>query len=177
MQPARVLRHLATSARRTRALFTPAVRGAIEEAIGAAEQQHAGEIRFVIETALPWHLLWHGTTPRRRALALFAQLHIWDTEHNNGVLIYLLRADRAVEIIADRGINARVSEAEWQRVCREVEQEYRAGRYLEGSRAAVSGVARLLRAHFPKGGAQGDGHDNDRGNDRGNELPNQPILL
>jgi uncharacterized membrane protein len=165
MRLARVLRHLGASSRLTRTLFTPAVLGEIEAAIGAAETQHAGEIRFVIETALPWHLLWRDITPRQRALALFAQLHVWDTEHNNGVLIYLLRADRAVEIIADRGISARVSEAEWQRVCLEVEQQYRAGRYLEGSRAAVSGVARLLRQHFPAGGAQG------------NELPNQPVLL
>jgi uncharacterized membrane protein len=165
MQPARVFRHLFSSARRTRMRFTPEVLGAIETAIGAAEQQHAGEIRFVIETALPWHWLWRGITPRQRALDLFAQLHIWDTAHNNGVLIYVLRAERAVEIIADRGINAEVGEAEWQRVCREVEQHYGAGRYLEGSRAAVSGVARLLRQHFPAAGAEG------------NELPNQPILL
>jgi uncharacterized membrane protein len=165
MQPARLLRHLGARARRTRALFTPAVLGEIEAAIAAAEKQHAGEIRFAIETALPWHVLWRGMTPRQRALALFSALHIWDTEHNNGVLIYVLRADRAVEIIADRGINARVSEAEWQRVCREVEQHYGAGRYLEGSSAAVAGVARLLRQHFPAGAAQG------------NELPNQPILL
>jgi uncharacterized membrane protein len=177
MQLARVLRHLGSSARRTRGLFTPAVLGEIETGIRAAESLHAGEIRFVIETALPWHLLWRDLTPRQRALALFAELHIWDTEHNNGVLIYLLRADRAVEIIADRGINARVSEAEWQRVCREVEQEYRAGRYLEGSRAAVSGVAQLLRVHFPKGGGIGNARGNARGNDQGNELPNQPILL
>ena len=165
MRLARLFRHIGASSRRTRALFTPVVLGEIEASIGTAERQHAGEIRFVIETALPWHLLWHDITPRQRALALFAQLHIWDTEHNNGVLIYLLRADRAVEIIADRGISARVSETEWQRVCGEVERHYRAGRYLEGSRAAVSGVARLLRQHFPAGGAQGD------------ELPKQPILL
>jgi uncharacterized membrane protein len=92
-------------------------------------------------------------------------LHIWDTQLNNGVLIYVLRADRAVEIIADRGINARVSAQEWQQVCREVESHYRAGRYLEGSRAAVAGVARLLALHFP-----GE-------HPSGNELPNQPILL
>jgi len=165
MQLARVFRHLLSSARRTRMLFTPEVQKAIEMEIGAAEQQHVGEIRFVIETALPWHWLWRGITPRRRALDLFALLHIWDTAQNNGVLIYVLRAERAVEIIADRGISAAVSEAEWQRVCREVEQHYGAGRYLEGSRAAVSGVARLLRQHFPAALAQG------------NELPNQPILL
>jgi len=109
--------------------------------------------------------LWHGTSPRARALELFARLHIWDTQANNGVLIYVLRADRAVEIIADRGINERVNAAEWEQVCREVEAHYRAGRYAEGSRAAVAGVARLLAEHFPAARASG------------NELPNQPILL
>lgn len=158
-------RHLIASARRTRWLFTPEVLAQIEAAIGAAEARHAGEIRFVIETALPPHLIWHGVTARARALELFARLHIWDTQHNNGVLIYVLRADRAVEIIADRGINARVSAQEWELVCREVETNYRAGRYLEGSRVAVAGVARLLAQHFPAGRASG------------NELPNQPVLL
>ncbi len=117
----RLLRHLFATAARTRVLFPPTVRSQIETAIGAAEAQHAGEIRFVVETALPLAALWHNVTPRARALQVFAHLHIWDTHANNGVLIYVLRADRAVEIVADRGISARVSEAEWQAVCREVE--------------------------------------------------------
>jgi uncharacterized membrane protein len=165
MRLARVARHLSCSAWRTRSLFTPAVLADIEAAIGAAEAQHAGEIRFAIETALPLHLVWHGMSARARALELFARLHIWDTQANNGVLIYVLRADRAVEIIADRGISDRVSAAEWALVCREVETHYRAGRYAEGSRAAVAGVARLLALHFPAERSSG------------NELPNQPILL
>jgi uncharacterized membrane protein len=161
----RVLRHLFSSAARTRVLFSPAVLAQIEAAIGTAEAQHSGEIRFVVETALPLAALWHNVTPRTRALQVFSHLRIWDTHHNNGVLIYVLRADRAVEILADRGISARVSEAEWQAVCREVEAHYRAGRYGEGSCAAVAGVARLLGQHFPAGGSGT------------NELPNQPILL
>jgi uncharacterized membrane protein len=161
----RMLRHLFCSPARTRVLFSPAVLAQIEAAIGTAEAQHSGEIRFVIETALPLAALWHNVTPRARAAQVFAHLRIWDTHHNNGVLIYVLRADRAVEILADRGISARVSEAEWQAVCREVEAHYRAGRYGEGSSAAVAGVARLLGQHFPGGGSGA------------NELPNQPILL
>jgi len=161
----RALRHLTCSTRRTRALFAPSVLSEIEAAIGSCEAQHAGEIRFAIETSLPLPRIWHNVTPRQRALELFARFHIWDTEANNGVLIYVLRADRAVEIIADRGINARVSAAEWQRVCREVEAHYRAGRYAAGSQAAITGVAALLALHFPPGRSSG------------NELPNQPILL
>jgi len=160
-----MLRHLTCSARRTRILFNPSVLAEIERAITTAEAQHAGEIRFAIETALPLWALWRSMTPRQRAVELFARLHVWDTEANNGVLIYLLRADRAVEIIADRGIHARVGASEWERVCREVESHYRAGRYAEGSRAAVTGVAGLLALHFPSGRSSG------------NELPNQPILL
>jgi uncharacterized membrane protein len=165
MQIGRVMKHLISSPRGTRACFPPAVLTEIEAAITAAEAQHAGEIRFAVETALPWTSLWHEVSPRARAIELFAQLRIWDTQSNNGVLIYVLRADRAVEIIADRGINERVTAAEWESVCREVETHYRAGRYVEGSRAAVAGVARLLAQHFPAARATG------------NELPNQPILL
>jgi uncharacterized membrane protein len=161
----RLLRHLCTTAARTRVLFSPAVLAQIEAAIGAAEAQHSGEIRFAVETALPLAALWHNVTARARAVQVFAHLRIWDTHANNGVLIYVLRADRAVEILADRGISARVSEAEWQAVCREVETQYRAGRYGDGSSAAVAGVARLLGQHFPGGGSGA------------NELPNQPILL
>jgi uncharacterized membrane protein len=165
MQLGRTLRHLLTSARRTRAYFNATVLAEIEAAIGAAEAQHDGEIRFAIETALPWASLRHQLTPRARALEVFARLHVWDTQANNGVLIYVLRADRAVEIIADRGINERVTAAEWEAVCREVESHYQAGRYEAGSRAAVAGVARLLAQHFPAARSSG------------NELPNQPILL
>jgi uncharacterized membrane protein len=161
----RLFRHLFSTAARTRALFSPAVLAQIEAAIGSAEAQHSGEIRFVVETALPLTALWHNVTPRARALQVFAHLRVWDTHANNGVLIYVLRADRAVEILADRGISARVSEAEWQAVCREVEVHYRAGGYADGSSVAVAAVARLLGQHFPPGGSGS------------NELPNQPVLL
>ena len=98
-------------------------------------------------------------------MQLFGQLHVWDTHHNNGVLIYVLRADRALEIIADRGISAHVDNQEWEQLCREVEAQFRAGRSVEGALAAVAGVSRLLGQHFPADHAVA------------NELPNQPILL
>ncbi len=163
---ARLLRHLFSSRLRTRQVFSAVVLAEIERACAEAEQRHAGEIRFAIETALPMPAIWHGVTPRERALQVFAQLHVWDTTHNNGVLIYVLRADRAVEIIADRGISVRVNRSEWEGICRDVEALYRAGRYAEGSRAAVAGVGRLLARHFPPGPAGA-----------ANELPNQPVLL
>ena len=146
----------------------------IERECLAAEAHHAGEIRFAIETALPFAALWHGVTARARAVQLFAHLHLWDTPHNNGVLIYVLRADRAIEIIADRGISSHVMPEEWQAICRDVQTLYGQGRYAEGSRAAVAAVAALLIRHFPAGAPDSTAAP---GHAPGIELPIQPILL
>jgi hypothetical protein len=165
MEPARFLRHWWTGLRGAGRAFTADVRATIEREITAAEAQHAGEIRFAIEPALHLPLLWHGVSPRQRALAAFSSLGVWDTSANNGVLIYVLLADRAVEVVADRGIAARVSEAEWSSLCREIETHFRRADFDAGSQFAVRGVARLLALHFPPVGPHR------------NELPNQAILL
>jgi hypothetical protein len=165
MRTLRLLRHLATTRFSTRRRFGPPVRSAIAGAIKECESRHAGQIRFVVETALDLPELWHDLPPRQRALHLFGQLGVWDTAHNNGVLIYVLLADRAVEIIADRGISARVAQAEWGAVCRQMEHHYRAGRFLEGSVGGVLGVSAILGRHFP--GAR----------PAEPELPGQPVLL
>ena len=165
MKLRRLLRHLLTTRWSTRRHFTPAVRASIEQAVKECEARHAGEIRFVVETAFDLPELWHDLAPRRRALQLFGQLGVWDTAHNNGVMIYVLMADRVVEIVADRGIAARVTQAEWQAVCAQMQQHYRAGHYREGSLAGVAGVGALLGRHFP-----GQHHS-------AQELPDQPVLL
>ena len=165
MQWSRLLRHLFAARWQTRRRFTSAVLAQIEQAIREVEHLHAGEVRFAVETAYELDDLQAGLTPRQRALQVFGQLGVWDTAENNGVLIYLSMADRDVEIIADRGIAARVSQAEWDAVCREMEDHYRQRRFAEGSVAGVRGVGRLLSRHFPN-----------RGGDR-DELPNQAILL
>ena len=139
--------------------------GAIEQEIRAVEAQHAGEIRFAVESALDAPHLWRSTSPRQRALQIFAQLHVWDTAANNGVLIYVLLADRVVEIVADRGIAAHVKPQEWSAVCREMEQHFGEGRFLEGSRLGVRRIGELLARHFP--GKRGGGE----------ELPNQAVVL
>jgi len=161
----RLIRHLAATRFSTRRRFPPPVRAAIEQAIRECETRHAGEIRFVVETALDLPELWHGLAPRQRARQLFGQLGVWDTAENNGVLIYVNMADRVVEIIADRGIAARVPQPEWAAVCRQMEHHYREGRFREGSVAGIAGVGALLGRHFP-GQARG-----------GDELPDQPVLL
>jgi uncharacterized membrane protein len=165
MKLARLVRHVLTTRWSTRSHFPRNVRDAIEKAIGECEHRHGGEIRFVIETSFDVPELWHDLTPRTRALQIFGQFGVWDTAHNNGVLIYVLIADHDVEIVADRGIAQHISATEWAGVCREMEAHFRAGRFREGSVAGVEGVGALLGRHFP-----GRRHSD-------NELPNQPVLL
>jgi uncharacterized membrane protein len=160
-----LLRSLLTPGWVMRRRFTPAVLAEIEETIARAERHHAGEICFAVEHALDLADLRSGLTPRDRALEVFGLMRVWDTEGNNGVLVYVLYAERAVEIVADRGIAKRVPQADWETICRAVEQDFHAGAFREGSLKAVSEIARLLERHFPDAG--GDG----------NELPDQPLLL
>jgi uncharacterized membrane protein len=165
MKLERLLRHLLSTRFATRRHFPPPVRAAIEQAIKECEARHVGEIRFVVETAFDLPELWHDLAPRQRALQLFGRLGVWDTAHNNGVLVYVDLADRVVEIIADRGIAAHVPQAEWAAVCRQMEHHYREGRFREGSVVGILGVGALLGRHFP-------------GKPRGaDELPSQPVLL
>ena len=169
MPVGRLIRHAVATHWRTRMLFPVTTLDAIEKAIARAERTHAGEIRFAIETALaPLHII-NGTAPRARALEVFAHLRVWDTEHNNGVLIYVQVADRVVEIVADRGFEGRVSPAEWAAVCRLMEEHFRAGRFEAGSIAGVDAIGSLLTRHFPPNlKAASQSH---------NQLPDRPTLL
>ena len=167
MSLSRTLRHLCSTRAGTRRRFSDSVDAAIEAAIGDAEKRSSGEIRFAIETALDITELWTGVTPRARAEQVFSQLGVWDTELRNGVLIYVLMADRDVEIVADRGAAARISLTEWESVCRLIEGHFQAGRFEEGSVAGVGEVGRLLEREF-------SARDGTR---RRDELPNQPTLL
>jgi len=183
MQLARLVRHAAATHWRTRMLFPARSLDAIERAIGRAEQTHSGEIRFAIETALtPWHVL-SEVAPRARALEVFAHLRVWDTARNNGVLIYVLLADRTVEIVADRGFAGRVAQSEWEAVCRLMEEHFRVGRFEAGSIAGVDAIGTLLARHFPPGGAAPgpgaagiDTPDTTRPGSS-NQLPDRPTLL
>jgi len=159
-----MLRHLSATRAGTRRRFSDAVDAGIAAAIAAAEARSSAEIRFVIETALDIPELWAGVTPRERALQVFSQLRVWDTELRNGVLIYVLAADRDVEIVVDRAA-FRISPVEWEAACKLMEGHFRAGRFEEGAVAGVAAVGELLAREFPA-----------RGRDR-DELPNQPSLL
>jgi hypothetical protein len=159
----RLIRHVFASEFAVRRAFPPGALDAIERTITACEQRHGGEIRFTIEGALSASAICSGMTPRERALQVFAQLGVWDTAANNGVLIYLLFADRDIEIIADRGLNDRIDSRQWAAICQRMEQQLAAGNTGDACIEAIEAVSKLLAKHFPA-------RDRD-------EQPNRPVLL
>ncbi len=161
----RIGRHLVERPWRVRRIFPPKVLAGIEAAIKAGEATHSGQMRFVVEGALDGAPLFRNQSARARALDVFSRLRVWDTAHNNGVLIYLLLADRDFEIVADRGIDASVGAAGWEEICKAMEAEFRAGNFERGVLRGIEAVSRQLATHFPKQGAGG------------NELPDAPVVM
>jgi uncharacterized membrane protein len=161
----RIGKHLLEHRWRVRKVFPKQVLASIERAIKASEAIHSGQIRFVVEGALDGAPLLRNQPARDRALDVFSHLRIWDTAHNNGVLIYLLLADRDVEILADRGIDAKVDAKEWENICRAMEAEFGKGNFEAGVLKGIGAVSRHLAKHFPKHGAGA------------NELPDAPVVM
>lgn len=145
----RFLRHMFSAPWVVRKHFPMNALGNIEQAIAASEQTHAAQIRFVVEADLDIVHVLRGKTPRQRAIELFSQLGIWDTEQNNGVLIYLLLADRDVEIVADRGIHQLVGNATWEHICQQMEMRFSQGAFESGVLIGIQQISALLAQHFP----------------------------
>jgi len=164
-RPHRLLRHVVTDHLSVARAFTPAALDEIERAIVAGERTHRGQVCFAVEGALPPLRVLRKLTPRERALEVFGLLRVWDTEENAGVLIYLLLADRDVEIIADRGIDRRVDQGEWQAICTRMEAAFAQSRYGEGVVAGVTEISALLARHYPRTAGAA------------NELPDRPVVL
>ena len=160
----RLWRHLFTDRADVSRAFPPAELQRVEAAVAASERRHGGQICVAIEASLPLARVWQGITPRERALEAFGLLRVWDTERNDGVLVYLLLADRDVEIVADRGIDAKVGAAAWETICRGMEAAFRDARYTEGIEAGIAAIADLLVVHAP--GTRGP-----------NELSDRPVIL
>ena len=161
----RIVKHLLATPGQVKRAFPRAALDEIEQAIQASEAKHTGEIRFVVEGGLDGLPLFRDQSARERALDLFSQLRVWDTQDNSGLLIYLLMAERAVEIVADRGISAKVGPHEWSVICHDMETAFAGSRYVPGVVGGVQAVTRHLVKHFPADGRSG------------NELPDQPVLL
>jgi len=161
----RWLRHELTSKRTVhRALPAESLKN-LTQAIAESEKRHGGEIRLAVEAKIHAQLPWHHLSAQARALQVFSHLRVWDTENNNGVLIYLLFADRHVQIIADRAIDRRVGGEEWSRICRLMETLFSQGEFEEGLRLGIVEITRHMEAHFPH-------RDSDV-----NELPDEPVIL
>ena len=161
----RLIRHCLTGSWVTRRFFPRTVLVELEEAIATSEARHDAELRLVIEHALPLTHVFSGTSSRERAIELFSSLRVWDTAGNSGVLLYLLLADRRIEIVADRGINQRVGSETWRAIAQQIEAHFRAGDFRRGVLEGLQQISALLETHFPKSA-----------NDT-NELPDAPVVL
>jgi uncharacterized membrane protein len=161
----RALRHWKTSGADGRRAYPQETLAAIAAAITAGEQTHRSELRLVVEASMPFEAIWAGVSNRQRALALFAEQGVWDTEDNCGVLIYVNLAERKVDIVADRNVNRRIDAATWQAICRTMTDGFARGQFHDSTLAAVAQVNELLRLHFPANGM------------RRNELPDNPVML
>ena len=163
MVNARTLKHLLVPHWLPLRAFPPQALREIENAIKASEEKHRGELRFAVEGSLPLAALRAGT--RARAEELFSALRVWDTAENSGILIYVQLLDRRIEIVADRGIAAKVEQHEWNTICRKMQDAFSRRQYLEGSLEGIASVTALLANHFPARGRNP------------NELPDKPVVL
>lgn len=161
----RFFRHVWMSPIIRKRQFPAATLDAITRAVATGEKSHRGQVRFAIEAELTTGQLWTGVTARQRAIEVFSLLRVWDTAENNGVLIYLLLADRKVEIVADRGIHRHAGDERWNAICREIEHHYRQGDFESGSVTGILKISAELAFYFPATG------------EHKNEQPDTPVVL
>ena len=166
----RVLRHRSLDLRDTQRAIPPDMVERLMARVAASEQRHTGEIRICVEASLPSSYLWRGASARERAVMMFSKLRVWDTARNNGVLVYLMLADHAIELVADRGIAAHVPDRHWQDMVARMAGAFRDGCYEDGLTQALEEVSAVLVEHFPAVDATGAPQANP------NELPDAPLL-
>lgn len=165
MNTKRIITHLLSPPWAVRRVLSSAALRELEEAVRVSETTHRGEVRFAVEAALDLHPLWRGVTARERAVDLFSALRIWDTEENSGVLIYLLLADRQVEIVADRGIHEQAGAEAWGAICETMQTYFRNGDFKEGLLEGLRAISAILAREYPARGKNP------------NELPDAPVIL
>lgn len=171
----RFFRHLLSNPWQVKCHFSAQALQNIEAAIVASEAKHTGEIRVVVEASLDPYEIIRKKTPRARAITLFGHLNIWDTEFNNGVLIYLLLADRDVEIVADRGIDKRIGHDAWEAICHDMEIQFRHGEFEAGVLQGIAEVSEALEKYFPIEGIEN--HRKRTTQRKKNEIPDKPLIL
>ena len=161
----RLVRHRYTEWQMNRAL-PPAKLQELEAVIARSELSHTGQVRVCVEPGLPWSYIWRGADARERAVNMFGKLRVWDTEHNNGVLIYLLLADHAIEIVADRALARTMTQEQWQTLLSDMQSAFQGGHFHVGLQSALERVSQQLAAHFPR----------KSGSPSLNELPDAPVV-
>lgn len=161
----RFFKHLFTTRRSIYKYFPKDSLKRIEAVISESEKKHSAELCFAVEASLRPEIIYRGVSPRERALEVFSNLRVWDTEENSGVLIYLLLADRRIEIVADRGITKKVGQGKWEEICRQMESHFRKGGYLEGVFYGIDEISKLMVRHFPASP------------DNKNEISDKPVIL
>jgi uncharacterized membrane protein len=171
------LKHLWLDASDAQRVIAPDILKRLARRVAASERRHSGEIRICVEASLPMSYLWRlgkqqsiGQLTRQRAVTMFGKLQVWDTEHNNGVLIYVLLAEHAIEIVADRGVARHVSQEQWQAMVARMAKAFREKRYEDGLTQALEETSALLMTHFAVDGTPEGASDNP------NELPDAPVL-
>lgn len=173
---ARLIRHRWLDHTDAARAVPPPVAEQLRRRVAASEQRHSGEVRICIEGGLPTSYLWRhlrdrvpmAEIVRQRALMQFAKLRVWDTEHNNGVLIYLLLAEHAIELVADRGVARRVAPEDWQAMVARLGEALHAGHFEQGLTQALEEVSAVLVAHFPESSETSSAEPN--------QLPDEPVL-
>ena len=168
----RFFKHLVSNVWQVRHHFSTIALHNIEQAIKTSEKSHNGEIFFIVESGLHPIEILYKKTPKNRAIELFSSYKIWDTEHNNGVLIYLLLADHDVEIVSDRGIHQLVGNAAWEKICHQMEQQFKQRHFEAGVLQGIAEIGELLKTHFPN-----TAFNQSNQSKKSNELPNAPIIL
>lgn len=163
----RIWRHRWIDESEVRRALPEAVMQRLTGRVAASERRHSGEVRICVEAGLPMSYLWRHASARERAVMLFGKLRVWDTAHNNGVLIYLLLAEHAIEVVADRGLDSHVDDAAWAAMTQRMSAAFREGRFEDGLTQALEEISALLVKHFPLGDGELDV----------NELPDEPVVL
>jgi len=164
---ARIWRHRWTDRAEIARALPPDLLERLTSRVAASERRHSGEVRICVEAGLPNSYIWRNATARERAVTMFGKLRVWDTEHNNGVLIYLLLVEHAIEVVADRGIARKVSKQEWAAMTQRMGRAFREGRFEDGLTQALAEVSALLVEHFPLAPGEADS----------NELPDAPVVI
>ena len=163
---ARLVRHRMRDERNTHRVVGKDAVQRIAQRVAQSEQAHSGQVRVCIESSLPASYVMRDATARDRAVAMFGKLRVWDTEHNNGVLVYVLLVERAIEVVADRGVAARVPQEQWDGIVTRMQSAFSDARFEDGLLRAIDEVTAVLTAHFPR----------EAGQAQANELPDEPVL-